>query len=125
MREKILGTYFMRYVVQRKKSYLAEDDGRDQGRKKRLTRPSMINLHMALEKKSLALSQPKDLSVCLGPIKHRLDEVQSKLNRCGLTNLIIRLITNNVPQEVGLCVCVCVLVCVCVCVNDLQDTDVF
>ncbi len=69
----------------------------------------MINLRMALEKKSLALSQPKELSVCLGPIKHRLDEVQSKLNRCGLTHLIIKLITNNVPQEV------CVFVCACVC----------
>ena len=73
-----------------------------QKRRRAINRASMLNLHLALEKKSLALSHPKELSVCLGPINHKLDEVQSKLNRCGLTNLIIKLITNNVPQEVVL-----------------------
>ncbi len=42
---------------------------------------------LVLEKKSLALLHPKELLVCLGPIKHRLDEVQSKLNHCGLVHL--------------------------------------
>lgn len=57
-----------------------------------------LNLH--LEPTFVALSHTKELSVCLGPIKHKLEEVQSKLNKCGLTHLIIKLITNNVHQEV-------------------------
>ena len=58
--------------------------------------------NLRLEKQPVigSLSQPKELSVCLGPIKHKLDQVQSKLNKCGLTQLIIKLITNRSHPEV-------------------------
>jgi hypothetical protein len=59
-------------------------------------------LNLRLEKNAaVSLSQPKELSVSLGPIKHKLEDVQTKLNKCGLTHLIIKLITSNVHQEVS------------------------
>ena len=61
----------------------------------------------------MALSYPKaptvtdlmnnsDLAVCLGPLKLKLEEVQSRLNHCGLTSLIVKLITSTQHDTVML-----------------------
>ena len=48
------------------------------------------------------LSNRDDLAVCLGPLKLKLEEVQSRLNQCGLTSLIVRLITSTQHDTVML-----------------------
>ena len=64
-------------------------------------------LHLHVDAKVTSLSNPKELSVSLGPIIHKLEEVQSNLNNSGLTKLIIKLITHSSFPEVSY-----VLVCV-------------
>ena len=48
------------------------------------------------------LSNPADLAVCLGPLKLKLEDVQTRLNHCGLTSLIVKLITNTQHDTVML-----------------------
>ena len=48
------------------------------------------------------LSNPTDLAVCLGPNKLRLEDVQTRLNQCGLTSLIVKLITSTQHNTVML-----------------------
>ena len=48
------------------------------------------------------LSNKRELAVCLGPLKLKLEEVQSRLNHCGLTSLIVKLITSTQHDTVML-----------------------
>ena len=48
----------------------------------------------------MTMSNSKELAVSLGNTKYKLEEVQSTLNSCGLTRLVIKLITNNPHPEV-------------------------
>lgn len=48
------------------------------------------------------LSNPKDLAVCLGPVRLKLERVQSWLNVCGLPSLIVKLITSTQHDTVML-----------------------
>ena len=48
------------------------------------------------------LSNKEELAVSLGPLKLKLDQVQSRLNRCGLTSLIVKLITSTQHDTVML-----------------------
>ena len=48
------------------------------------------------------LSNHDDLTVCLGPLKLKLEQVQTRLNQCGLTSLIVKLITSTQHDTVML-----------------------
>lgn len=48
------------------------------------------------------LMDPSDLAVCLGPLRLKLEEVQTRLNQCGLTSLIVKLITSTQHDTVML-----------------------
>lgn len=48
------------------------------------------------------LSHKDELAVCLGPLRLKLEEVQSRLNHCGLTSLIVKLITSTQHDTVML-----------------------
>ena len=48
------------------------------------------------------LSDTDKLAVCLGPLKLQLEDVQSRLNHCGLTSLIVKLITSTQHDTVML-----------------------
>ena len=45
----------------------------------------------------------KELAVSLAELRYKLEDVQSMLNDCGMTRLIIKLITCNQHQEVSGC----------------------
>ena len=49
-----------------------------------------------------SLSHKDELAVCLGPLRLKLEEVQSRLNHCGLTSLIVKLITSTQHDTVML-----------------------
>ena len=48
------------------------------------------------------LSNMDDLTVCLGPLKSKLEQVQTRLNQCGVTSLIVKLITSTQHDTVML-----------------------
>ena len=48
------------------------------------------------------LSNMDDLTVCLGPLKLKLEQVQTRLNQCGVTSLIVKLITSTQHDTVML-----------------------
>lgn len=62
----------------------------------------MFTAAVTKREKELILCDPECLAVCLGPRKVELPTVQCYLNSCGLTNLIIKMITNSPHQEVFL-----------------------
>ncbi|XP_064398624.1 inositol 1,4,5-trisphosphate receptor type 2-like isoform X2 [Halichondria panicea] len=90
LREKLLQVYFSTYVQQQYLNPMPEGRGGLAAKMRKLSIASRVS----------RLSDPQQLAVCLGPIILKLEEVQSRLNRHGLTQLIIKLMTDSAHNNV-------------------------
>ena len=93
-----------------------------------------MRLQSQARPENIKLSNSTEIAVSLGPITLKLEEVQSRLDKCGLSHLIIKLIVNGENHDVileAINTAVALLigghrevqvgcVCVCVCTKDPQ-----